>query len=87
MRLNVKAMALACGLVWGFGVLALTWWVIAFEGATGERTILGMVYRGYDISPMGSLIGLVWGFFDGLAGGLVLAWLYNLLARVFGSSA
>lgn len=86
MKLNVRAFALACGVIWGVGVFILTWWVIAFEGTTGEPTILGLVYRGYTISPMGSLIGTVWAFFDGLVGGLVFAWLYNLLAPRMGGS-
>ncbi len=80
MKLDVKAFGLAFGLVWGFGLFLLTWWIIAFEGATGEVTIIGRLYRGYSITPMGSLIGLVWAFADGLIGGLIFAWLYNLLA-------
>lgn len=79
MRLNVKALALTSGLVWGLGLFALTWWIIAFEGATGEITFIGRIYRGYDISPVGSIIGLVWGLIDGLIGGAIFAWLYNLI--------
>jgi CDP-diglyceride synthetase len=41
--------------------------------------MIGLVYRGYNISPVGSVLGLVWGFFDALVGGAILAWLYNLL--------
>ena len=81
MKLNVKAFALACGLIWGIGLFLLTWWVIAFEGATHEMTLIGHVYRGYNISAAGSFIGLIWGFVDGLIGGAVLAWLYNALAK------
>lgn len=80
MKLNVKAFGLAVGLWWGFGLFLLTWWIIAFEGATGEVTMIGRLYRGYTITPIGSVIGLVWAFFDGLIGGLIFAWLYNLLA-------
>ncbi len=88
MKLNVKAFALACGLIWGLGLFCLTWWIIAFDGATGEVTFIGRIYRGYCISPAGSLIGLVWAFFDALIGGAVLAWLYNLLAgRLAGKAA
>ena len=83
MKLNVKAFALTCALIWGFGLFALTWWIIAFDGASGARTLIGQLYRGYTISPMGSVIGLIWAFFDGLAGGLIFAWLYNLLAGRF----
>ena len=80
MTLNVKALALASGLLWGFGIFALTWWIIAFEGATGEPTLIGRLYRGYTISPAGSVIGLAWAFADGLIGGALFAWLYNRLA-------
>ena len=80
MRLNIKAFALTCGLLWGFGLFFITWWMIAFDGATGEATLIGKVYRGYRIDAVGSLIGLVWAFFDGLIGGAIFAWLYNLIA-------
>jgi hypothetical protein len=83
MKLNVKAFALTCGLLLGFGLLFYTWWIILFEGATGQVTLIGRVYRGYSISFTGGLIGMVWGFFDGLIGGAVLAWLYNMLAGKF----
>ena len=83
MKLNVKAFALTCGLLLGFGLLFYTWWIILFEGATGQVTLIGKIYRGYNISITGGLIGLVWGFFDGLIGGAILAWLYNLLAGKF----
>jgi hypothetical protein len=80
MKLNVKAFAITCGLWWGIGLFMLTWWVIAFEGATGDPTLIGRLYRGYNISPLGSFIGLIWAFFDGLAGGAIFAWVYNRLS-------
>jgi hypothetical protein len=27
MKINVKAFALACGIMWGLGLFALTWWL------------------------------------------------------------
>jgi hypothetical protein len=80
MKLNIRAFGLACGLVWGLGLFMLTWWIMAFDGATGEITMIGRLYRGYSITPVGSLIGLAWALADGLIGGLIFAWLYNLLA-------
>lgn len=80
MRLNVKAFALTSALMWGLGLFFLTWWIIIFEGATGDTTFIGHVYRGYNISPIGSIWGLIWGFFDALIGGAIFAWLYNLIA-------
>ena len=81
MKLNVKAFALACGVVWGLGLFFLTWWIIAFDGATGEITLIGRLYRGYSISPLGSIVGLIWAFVDGLIGGAIFAWLYNLISE------
>ncbi|CAB1059097.1 hypothetical protein D1BOALGB6SA_3855 [Olavius sp. associated proteobacterium Delta 1] len=80
MKLNVKAFALTCGLVWGFALFSLTWWIIGFDGPTGEPTLLGRLYRGYSISPAGSFIGLIWAFGDGLIIGAIFAWLYNLIS-------
>ena len=83
MKINVKAFSLTCGIVWGFGLFLLTWWIIAFEGATGEPTLIGRLYRGFTISPVGSFIGFIWAFVDGLIGGAIFAWLYNLIATRF----
>jgi len=80
MKLNVKAFALACALVWGIGLFLLTWWIIACEGATRDVTFLDRVYRGYSVTPLGSFIGLVWALADGAIGGAIFAWLYNLIA-------
>jgi hypothetical protein len=83
MKLNVKAFALAFGLWWGVGLFLLTWWLIAFDGISHDPTFIGRLYRGYTISPIGSVIGLVWAFFDGAIGGAIFAWLYNVLAGRF----
>lgn len=83
MKLNVKAFALTCGLIWGLGLLCITWWIMFLDGATGEQTIIGQVYRGYDISPLGSLVGLFWGLVDGFIGGVIFAWLNNCLTGKF----
>ena len=80
MKLNIKAFAITAGLLWGFGLFLGTWWVIIFEGVTEEATLIGKFYRGYHIDPVGSLIGLAWALPDGLIGGAIFAWLYNLIA-------
>ena len=67
----------------GIGLYFFTWWVIVFDGITGEPTIIGRLYRGYSISPEGSFIGLIWAFVDGVIGGGIFAWLYNMLSNNF----
>lgn len=83
MKINIKAFAIACGVWWGLGLFALTWWLILAHGATAETTLIGRLYLGYNVSPVGSLIGLGWGVVDGALGGAVLAWLYDRLATRF----
>ena len=80
MRLNITAFALTAALVWGLGLFVLTWWIIAFDGASTDMTLIGKVYRGYTITPLGSVVGLVWALVDGFIGGAVFAWLYNLIS-------
>jgi hypothetical protein len=79
MRLNTKSFALTTGIITGVGLFLVTWWVMIFDGATYDPTVVGLVYRGFNISPGGSVLGLIWGFFDGLIGGAIFAWLYNKL--------
>jgi hypothetical protein len=79
MKLNVKAFALASGLVWGINWFLLTWWMMAFDGITREITIIGRIYRGWNLSPTGSLFAFMWGFFDGFLLGLLVSWIYNKL--------
>ncbi len=83
MKINFKAFVLTVSLFWGFGLLFITWWIILFDGASGDITIIGKVYRGYSISIAGSLIGFIWAFIDGIIGGALFAWLYNFLSAKF----
>ena len=80
MKFNVKAFSITCGLLWGIGLFLLTWWIILFDGASKEVTIIGRVYRGFSISPIGSIVGFFWGLADGLIGGAIFAWFYNVAA-------
>lgn len=79
MKLNVRAMAVACGLLWGFGLFVLAWWVILLDGSSPGPTFLGKIYRGFELTPTGSFFGLLWGLADGAVGGALIAWLYNRL--------
>lgn len=81
MKIDVKAFALTCGSIAGAFLFLLTWWLIDFEGITNDPLFIGRVYRGYNLSPLGSLIGFCWAFVDGLIGGAIFAWLYNWLSN------
>lgn len=77
MKLNVKAMGLACGTLWGIAVFLITVWFLIMGYAGETLSKLGQLYLGYTVSWGGSIVGLIWGFVDGLICGIVLAWLYN----------
>ena len=81
MKLRVKAFALTSGLVAGAGLFVLTWWmIIAHGGGDGQSTVIGAVYKGYNLSPTGSLIGFVWAFVTGLFFGGLFSLIYNAFA-------
>jgi len=82
MKFNIKAFAIASGLIYGFVLFVSTWWLMA-RGYSNQETFLSMVYPGLTISPQGSMAGLVYGFFDGVIIGGLFAWLYNHLAKAF----
>ena len=86
MKLNVIAFALAFGIWWGVGLFLTTWWMIAVGNAETGAAMIERVYLGYDVTALGSVIGLIWGFFCGLVCGGILAWLYNTLAGMVGTT-
>ncbi len=79
MKLDVKAFALTWAILWGLGLPLVTWWVMAFDGASANPTWLGHIYRGYNLTVAGSVIGGIWAFVDALIGGAIFAWLYNAI--------
>jgi hypothetical protein len=80
MKLNGKALALAAGILCGLALSVVT--LAAFWRGSGQHlTLLSVIYFGYSISYLGSVIGLAYGFATGLLGGALFAWLYNLLAK------
>jgi hypothetical protein len=81
MKLDIKAFSLTCGVIWGLGLPLLTWWIMAFDGGSTDPTWIGHIYRGYNMTFAGSLIGGVWAFFDGLVGGAIFAWLYDFIGE------
>lgn len=86
MKLNVKACALAGGITWGLNWFGLTWWYIFTKGITHEKlAFVSDTYVGFTVSPLGSLVALAWGFFDGFILGLMFSWLYNKIAPWFRS--
>ena len=83
MRINVKAAALAAGLVWGALAMFVTGVGNLLVPGYGQALldVMASVYPGYEATPIGQvIIGTLYGVLDGAMGGAVFAWLYNVLA-------
>lgn len=83
--LNVKALALAAGILWGGGCMFLVALLnLAFPGYGGAwLEVAASIYPGYNgPSGLGSavIVGL-YGLVDGAVVGALFGWVYNLFAR------
>ena len=81
MKLDVKAFGLTGGILWGIIMFILTWLGILGYGSVDAASIAKAYYIGYSVSPIGSIIGAVYGFFDAGIGCTLFALLYNKLAK------
>jgi hypothetical protein len=84
MKFNIKAFAIASGMIYAFVLFISVLWLVA-RGYSNQETLLSMVYPGLTISPSRSLLGLIYGLFDGVIIGALFAWLYNHLAKASNS--
>ena len=81
--MSIRSVGLTTGIFGASTMFLLAWWLILSGNAEGPITLVERVYIGYSFTPMGSVIGAVWGFVDfGIAGAL-FAWLYNLINKKF----
>lgn len=81
MRLSIKSLALAMGILWGATVFLVGIGNLIWPGY-GEAMLelISSIYPGYSIGGFASVIvGSLYAFVDGAIGGAILAWLYNVL--------
>ena len=76
MQLNAKRFALASGVLWGLAILIATL-VAAARGLGANLSHLSAIYLGYDVSYVGSVVGLIYGFLTGAIAGFLFAVIYN----------
>ena len=79
--LSIRSVALTLAILGGASMFLLAWWLIIIGNAEGPTTLLERMYIGYSFTPLGSVIGAIWGFVDFGIGGAIFAWLYNLINR------
>ncbi|HUJ30850.1 MAG TPA: hypothetical protein VLY23_06180 [Candidatus Acidoferrum sp.] len=84
MRLSIKGMAIAGGLLWGGGVLFLGLIHVA-SPPYGASFLEGIssIYPGFHGARTfgDAVVGGAYALVDGGVGGLIFAWLYNLFAE------
>jgi len=78
-KIQPVPLGVAIGVLWAayvffIGITAM------FDWGAGIVDVLGSLYIGYTASVLGAIIGAIWAFVDGLVGGVLVAWLYNLMA-------
>jgi hypothetical protein len=79
-KLSLNALGIAIGVLWAAyvffcGITAMFGWGVGLVDA------ISSLYAGYGPSILGAIIGALWGFVDGYIAGVVIAWLYNKLAK------
>lgn len=80
MKLNALKLGLAAGIFWGLSLFVLTFANLWFDDYAGEwLRLMGNTYPGYELSPVGSIVGLIYGFFVGFISIGIFAWIYNKL--------
>jgi hypothetical protein len=84
MRVDVTALALTAGLVWGAAMLAVATANLIWPNyGRAFLELVASVYPGY--RPGGGAgsvaVGTLYALVDGAVGGAVFAWLYNRFAR------
>ena len=80
MKLDVKAMALTVGLVWGAAMFLAGIANLIWDGYGDDFLyVMDSVYPGYEATASFGqvIIGTLYGLVDGTVGGAIVAWLYN----------
>ena len=79
--LSIRSVGLATGILGASAMFFLAWWLIIIGNAQEPTTLFERMYIGYSFTPLGSVIGAVWGFVDWGIAGVIFAWLYNLINK------
>ena len=79
--MSIRAFALTAGIFGAATMFFLAWWLILTGNAEGPVTLIEKIYIGYSFTPMGSIIGAIWGFIDFGIAGAIFAWLYNKIKK------
>ena len=77
--INAKNFGLAGGILWSLSLLCCALLNMFFSYGSMWMTLIADVYLGFEITPLGIIVGMVWAFFDAFIGLAIFAWIYNKL--------
>jgi len=79
MRMNATANGIVLGIVFGLIIFIATIWLVIKGGPVvgPNLALLGHFFIGYDVTGIGSLVGLVYGFITGFIIGYFVSIIYN----------
>ena len=82
--LNIKALGLVLGLLFGLIIFCATNWLVIKGGdRVGPHLILlSQYFIGYRVTFLGSFIGFAYGFALGTLSGALLGWIYNKIIAI-----
>ena len=82
--LNVKALGLALGLLFGLDIFFATNWLVLKGGEpVGPHLgLLSQYFIGYEVSFLGSFVGFAYGFALGTLSGALIGWIYNRIVEI-----
>lgn len=85
LKLDRRSFGLAWGAVCGLALLVATFLLLLKGGeVVGPKlSLLGQFFPGYEVSWIGSVIGLGWGFVFGFLGGWTVAFLRNTVVFLY----
>jgi hypothetical protein len=79
-KIQLLPLGIAVGVLWAAYVF-LAGIFAMFNWGAAMVEVLASLYLGYGASIVGSIIGAIWAFVDGLIAGIVIAWIYNMVAK------
>jgi hypothetical protein len=82
MKLRPIALGVALGSVWGVSLFITTW--ISYYTGYGRlflEVLAQSIYPGYTATPLGSFLGLLYGFADGFVSAALIGYIYNKFVK------
>lgn len=76
-KLGVLAFSGSIGIVSAIGILFLGLMGHFFQWGLPVITLTSSIYKGFEPTIAGAIIGALWAFLDGVIWGALVAWFYN----------